>query len=238
MRLNVNHLRNQTQPIIKQPASAQPHTGTVNNAHQRIATRKVLGDITHQCNSAPPHPTQPQVQTRIHQQEVHPDLLRTHGGDIHKPRPEGYERFALQNVRGITRWPLPAGEVITAMDENDIAVFGVTEPNCAMDDRITPAVDACLKRNFGRGYTSAASTPGESGGTSGYLPGGVMQLIRGNVAGRHHSMGRDPLGKFTWVTMRGKNDNLLCVITAYRVCQKKGTKPAKEDCNTSHWQLA
>ena len=34
--------------------------------------------------------------------------------------------------------------------------------------------------------------------------------------------------------MRGKNNNILGVITAYRVYQKKGTK----FYNTSHWQLA
>ena len=64
-----------------------------------------------------------------------------------------------------------------------------------------------------------------------------MQLTVGSPAGRYHSKGSDPLGKFAWTTLRGRNDNKLCVVTAYRVCQKKGTRPPAGDNNTSHWQL-
>ena len=34
----------------------------------------------------------------------------------------------------------------------------------------------------------------------------------------------------------GKNDNKLCVITAYRVVQGNGTQPISGSCNISYWQ--
>ena len=34
----------------------------------------------------------------------------------------------------------------------------------------------------------------------------------------------------------GKNDNKLCVITAYRIVQEKGTQPISENYNVSYWQ--
>ena len=36
--------------------------------------------------------------------------------------------------------------------------------------------------------------------------------------------------------MIGKNDNKLCIITAYRVCQTKGTTPNSPDSITAYWQ--
>ena len=65
-------------------------------------------------------------------------------------------------------------------------------------------------------------------------------MIRGNPAGRHHSRGTDPLGRYSWNTLRGSNDKLLCIITAYRVCQRKGTSPnfnpKRSPPKTAHWQ--
>ena len=63
-----------------------------------------------------------------------------------------------------------------------------------------------------------------------------MQLIRGNVSGCHTKSNGDKYGRYTWMKLGGKNNNKLCIITAYRVFQEKGTQLSLENCNTSYWQ--
>ena len=89
-----------------------------------------------------------------------------------------------------------------------------------MDKMMVSAINTKIKTQFGHEYISAASTLNN---TSEYLPGGVVQLIHRSSAGRHHSMGKDPLAKFAWTILWGGNGRLLFIITAYRFCQTKGT---------------
>ncbi len=63
-----------------------------------------------------------------------------------------------------------------------------------------------------------------------------MQMIRGTTAGRHAKSGGDRYGRYSWMELQGKNSRRLCIITAYRVTQQKGTRPASADCNTAYWQ--
>jgi len=161
-------------------------------------------------------------------------ILSPFGGDINKPVGPGCERLAFQNGNGIERWPNPAEDVFDAATQYDIGLCGIAEPNCAMDENLTAAMEIAAKKRFGCGIVSAASTPGTK--KTGYLPGGILQLARGSIGGRHEKRGYDKMGNFTWMTLRGRNKKKLCVITAYRVCQIKGSKPSSPDSNTSYWQ--
>ena len=52
------------------------------------------------------------------------------------------------------------------------------------------------------------------------LPGGVSIILRNEVAGRIHSSGRDPtgLGRWVWVRLRGYDNRMITVVSAYRPC--------------------
>ena len=129
----------------------------------------------------------------LEKEKANLSVLLPYGSDIWQPTQEGCERVAFQNARGITRWPDPANEVISAAAEYGIGIFGVAEPNCAWDENMTAAVNAAAKKAFGCGFISPASMPSKK---KGYLPGGIMQLIRGNVAGRHEKSGKDRYGQY------------------------------------------
>ena len=60
--------------------------------------------------------------------------------------------------------------------------------------------------------------------TEGYLPGGTAMISQGKFSGRVIKRGMDQLGSFTWMAIRGKKDNGIIIITAYRVCQRVGAK--------------
>ena len=128
----------------------------------------------------------------------------------------------------------PAHEVLDATDAYDIGIYGIAEPNAVMACHLKNAINVQRKKRFdGNGFIAAPSGPGRK---SGYNPGDILQLIRGQASGRHSKSGANKWGRFSWMTLRGKNSKKLCIITAYRVCQTKGTTPASRYSTTAHWQ--
>ena len=58
-----------------------------------------------------------------------------------------------------------------------------------------------------------------------YMPGGNLLSINGSEAGRIKSTGSDDWGRFCWATLRGKRDEGVIFITAYRVCHESHDRP-------------
>mmetsp|Transcript_11381 Transcript_11381/g.24278 ORF Transcript_11381/g.24278 Transcript_11381/m.24278 type:complete len:216 (+) Transcript_11381:1201-1848(+) len=160
-------------------------------------------------------------------------VLQNYGNDIWLPPHDGWERIAFQNARGIQRGKNPAEDVMEVMSDYDISVLGIAEPNCVINDNIKTNINARMKKMFGRGHASGSSMPRKQ---PGYLPGGILQFIQGNSAGRHVSSKSDKYGRFTWMNLHGKNNSKLCIITMYRVVQTYGTQPHDVESNTAYWQ--
>ena len=140
--------------------------------------------------------------------------------------------MGFQNARGITRGDNPAEEVLEAASDYQLSLFGIAESNCEWNKELETAVTAATRKRFGNGFITCASTSRKN---HGYLPGGVMQLARGNICGRKTSKGTDKYGRYSWMKFDGKNEQKLIIVTAYRVTQKKGT-PQTPNCNTAYWQ--
>ena len=86
---------------------------------------------------------------------IHPDLLRIHGSNFHEPAMDGHERLVFQNVRGISRGPVPALELVDAINQTHASICGVAEPNCAMCDDILIPINARLRKEYGTGMVTA-----------------------------------------------------------------------------------
>ena len=166
--------------------------------------------------------------------EINESLLEAYGNDILQPALPGCARLAFQNAQGIDRWPEPAREILDATDQFGIDIYGVAEPNAIFNEEFKIAINASIKQRFGCGSIAASSCPSKR--SSGYNPGGIMQLIRGKPTGRLMDHGVDKLGRMSWMTLRGKNDRKLCIMSCYRVVQTKGTVPINRESNTAHWQ--
>ena len=52
-----------------------------------------------------------------------------------------------------------------------------------------------------------------------------MLTINGNATGRIADHGEDALGRFCWVSMRGKRDEGVCIIVGYRCCHEHYHRP-------------
>ena len=111
------------------------------------------------------------------------------------PPAEGYERFGLQNVNGIARGhTMEAFDVIQATEELHLGIFGITEPNVAMTPERKILINTRARQAFGRATATCTSTPHKN---RDYLPGGILQLVRGTAAGRLHSTGTDKMGRYS-----------------------------------------
>ena len=109
---------------------------------------------------------------------------------------------------------------IQQMEEYQADVFCLAEVNLDMSK---PEVkkDLMDRMNIYDKYTSMSmSSSLESHSESAFKPGGTLTTVRGNWSGRVIEKGKDSLGRWSYVTLEGKHEKKLMIITTYRVCRK------------------
>jgi hypothetical protein len=143
-------------------------------------------------------------------------------GDPLVAKQDDYMRVILCNINGFRLQEgfqtAPAIAAIGAF-QADVACYTEINTNAttSFHDQVKHQLDAHLG-------PSQVTTASGAATKDGYLPGGVMQAIVGHHNGRVRQRAADRWGRFTWATMRGSRDEGIVIITAYRVCQRKGTK--------------
>jgi exonuclease III len=168
-------------------------------------------------------------------EQLQQSLLSHHGDELPPTAPsKGITRIGFQNVHGIGRGLNPAEEFISVMNDYHFDIFGGAEVNCEWTDDLRCRVDANAQKKFGNSLLSTASTKFKS--KHGYLPGGVMQLSRGEIISRQAQQGSDTIGRYTWHRFSGKKNQKLCIITAYRVSQHKNFNGIGKEDSTAHRQ--
>jgi hypothetical protein len=75
---------------------------------------------------------------------------------------------------------------------------------------------------FNQAKTIYSSTPSDP--QCKYQPGGNLFSITGDCVTRTTQTGNDKMGRFSWATMRGKRDEGILIISAYRVCQDANSR--------------
>ena len=177
------------------------------------------------------------LQTRLNEFITRPSRkdydIPPYGASIHDKR-ENVLRAAFQNINGITTDNFIGAEEVEAMDHLGIDLLGLIETNInwSIDRRLQLSAMIKLKFNDGRFVTSSMKAPSETS----YLPGGTAMITRGHNCGRVYRRGADPLGRFTWMALRGRNNTGLLVITGYRVCQNSGTTAGPDTAYMREWE--
>jgi len=87
------------------------------------------------------------------------------------------------------------------------------------------ALKRCLHRNW-QSSKFQTSVPDETF-LGNYQPGGTATIVVDRWTFRVIASGMDPfgLGRWSYITLRGKSDINICIITAYRVCNDRYTGP-------------
>jgi hypothetical protein len=82
-------------------------------------------------------------------------------------------------------------------------------------------------KNYWTGHHSTHSTSTAAPRTGRYLPGGTTTSVLGEQSSRVIQSGTDNtgMGRYSWVTLQGKENRTITMISAYRVCSTKTPGP-------------
>ena len=166
----------------------------------------------------PSHRTQQRLSTSTHT-NIDPS------GDTLTPRTDsdGYIRIAYQNIHGTRSLGLQLPTEIDAIETLGIDIMGMSETNCPWTSKTKAEYDHMMNQRFRTSRTTYSSAPPSS--QHKYQPGGTLLTITGHNTGRIIEHYSDPWGRFCWYKLRGRRDEGVIIISAYRVCHQKGDNP-------------
>ena len=128
----------------------------------------------------------------------------------------GHNTNGISYKNNYLEWML----TLQQLEEYQVDVACLVETNL---DTNKPSVKRDLKEkmnSFDKYARITSSSSRESHTDTAYKPGGTTIIARGNWAGRVTSMGQDELGRWSFITMEGKQDRKVTIIAFYRVCKK------------------
>lgn len=153
-----------------------------------------------------------------------PNLPPT-GDEIPEEVDDNTIRFAFQNIHGIAKtYGLAVSPEIEMMDQWNVSVMGLAETNRPWTAKQKSEYDFMMQSHFQSSRTLYTAAPAQSHDTT-YQPGGNLMTINGRTTGRIYDYGLDRMGRFCWYALRGKRDEGVLVIVAYRVCHKASDNP-------------
>ena len=97
-----------------------------------------------------------------------------------------------------------------------IDIFGMIETNLSWTHAAWTTLAAMIRMKFDYGSSTTSSARQNK---EGYLSGGTAMIIRGQVTGRGMKRFADSMGRYTYMTLRGKDGSGVIIITIYRVYQ-------------------
>lgn len=187
----INQTKNQT-------GTTKTTTHIANNRPGRIATRK----------STDKHPAQ-------------------HYGDTIQTKHEDHVRIFLQNSKGLTysKPPTDFEYYFSSLHDIKVDIAGMVETNIAWQNPfIRSELSSCTRKIHGStrlsyGYPTSEVDPIEGKDT--FHAGGSLTAALGYCSSM--TFGPDiidptGLGRWSGCTLRGKNNKMISIITAYRVC--------------------
>ena len=147
------------------------------------------------------------------------------GDDIPFPKPDNTLRLSLLNENGwqIDRDGSGLRQRFDAYDAQDLDIHGLVEHNL---DTTQPTVNNTLhiaaKKTWPHFRLILASS--EFQARHFHKPGGTGVIVLHSTCGSITSKYQDPMGRWTSVTLRGKKDRTVSIITCYQVCNQPSSR--------------
>ena len=130
---------------------------------------------------------------------------------------EGYlkEISDIQKVTGI----------LSILDNWDANILCLAETQVAWENYVARNYVEKELRTIDR-HAGMCGSSSATAGADLVKPGGTLTVYDGNWAGRIVNKGHDPdkLGRWSYITLRGRNSTYLTIITGYRVCEGQKSK--------------
>ena len=140
--------------------------------------------------------------------------------------PKGIFRFTSFNINGISsirhyqEWQFN----LQQLNSLQVDACSITEPN--LDLNSTTIKDSLYQESkvYDKQIGISTSSSHEPTATKGstFKPGGTITTVTGAWSGRIIKKGQDTFGRWSYISLRGKSNKKLTIITMYRVCAQKG----------------
>jgi len=155
---------------------------------------------------------------------------RDRWGDDLIPKASGHLRFLLQNIGGIDL--TPSGSIKLAalrefINQASVDVVAITECNAAWDNVATTLHPTEQTRYWWECSQWSVGHNRQENYQENYQPGGTGIIILNELAHRAQRPGDDKigLGRWCWARLRGKDNQYLRIISAYRPVKSNGPLP-------------
>jgi hypothetical protein len=167
-------------------------------------------------------------QTRLtnYSPEDRPDrtnIPATGDPQIERQYGDKFTRFSFQNIKGTS---IDSGfEIATDIDTMltlGTDTQGLSETNKPWTPTNRWKYDFMMDAVFNKAKTIYSSTPSDH--QCKYQHGGNLLSITGDCISRTTQIGNNKLGRFSWAPMRGKCNEGILKISAYRVCQDTNSR--------------
>ncbi len=118
------------------------------------------------------------------------------------------------------------------------SLFAFTEPNLQWDGTLLHEATSLQRRFFSHGLLVTSESDLQF--PTSYKPGGTCIGVNGKWTTRVTDRGVDPSGQGRWsyVTMSGRDAPDIMFISAYRVCQKAGSKAGPLTSYAQQWTMS
>ena len=157
----------------------------------------------------------------LHTSDLHQIDDTEHFGDpiSHPDDPPGLLRLYFQNVEGlkISDGNANLTAMCRSMHEKDVSIFGFAESNVEWKNYKARSLVYKTIRKQWHSFSWAHSTSSTEF-KSFYKPGGTMTVATGPVQSFVRDKTSDPLGRWSSITLAGRNQRRIRITTAYHVC--------------------
>jgi hypothetical protein len=155
----------------------------------------------------------------LREKEAPIKLNNIFGDSMKTPIVPNRTRIYFINLNGInlTKGGIKFRDLCSEVQKADIHILAASEHNLDTNKFVVrQLLQQMAKQTFEHHLlqTATSSIPADKF----YKPGGTLLLAQGDVVGRIKERGSDPLGRYSWLKLIGRNKRLITVISAYQVC--------------------
>ena len=223
MVLPENHTPSQTPPALS-------------NHREHQALHSTWRNYFANQNNPTPNPALPIVP-----ENLLPEINVPWGPDAHAHINEDHFRIFFGNQNGIPRVNDSIPSWASTMDfllSLRVSLFAFTEPNLHWDRTMLHEAKTVQRRFFSQGQLITSES--QLNFPSHYKPGGTCVGINGKWTTRIIDTGVDPTGQGRWsyITIGGRNAPDIMFISAYRVCQKAGSPAGPLTSYAQQWTMS
>ena len=151
---------------------------------------------------------------------------------------DGLFRYASNNIAGskMGKYALTVALDIKTTKQLGIDAMALQETRRPWTPANRNQYDAQCRIMYPQGFRNVFSSPPWRYDESDYQAGGTLLSANRNIVGRIEKSGADEWGRICWMTLRGRRDEGVLLVSGYRTPHKKSDRPGPKTGFTIQWE--